>query len=988
MSWLFLFIGYSYILTGYTLVKMRFIRRYFLFLMTAVLSLGVCAQEFNYKHYSIEDGLPTNELYHVMQDSKGFIWISTDYGVCRYDGQEFLRYGVDDGLLTNIIFECYEDSKGRIWFRGMTAKGISYYENDTIKQILFPEKMMLSQGKKVLPKMIHAISEYQDSIFFGFNREGVVSFPLMNIPLGNFANKKENKIKKIVEINPNLYDSLSIQIPRGLVKFKKHGLKLQFLISNRYYSYDNVLSCLVIDDSSYITMKNQNINLIRSNKVVKSINIPATLLSMSLSQNGMIYIGTNVGFYKYRASDLSLMHQPLFVGKLISSVFEDNEQGLWVTTLNEGLYYVGNINLISDNKPKDLTETKYVKSFLKRNNDLRNKEELIVGYYEHNIDIFEEDSLIKSIPLYNKKNTVFDLTEHNKNIYIGSSWYENLKFLTQNNTLDKEKISVNKFVCSCLDTLFLGGTIGAYTTNGYDYTYLKDIRFSISNMTCTNAGLFVGGVGKLFLYKNGSVRELLKGQITGEVLDVKQTKKGIIIATKGSGIFYIKPDGKTKHYTEKTGLISNYCSAIEIDSNNRIWIGTNRGVQIFNEISFNNSVTITSQDGLISNNITDLICYNSQIWVGTTNGITRVDYDKVFRKNVPTPLLLKRVYVNETAVNHKSKQLVLSHSQNNLVFYFTGLSYVAKNLDYKYRLVGLDSTWVSTNAGTVRFTQLNPGTYNFELKAKNSAEVWSVVPLTYEVIIKPAFWQTKWFLLSILLVITGFIWSLFKLRINIVNKQNKLNEELLIARQQALNAQMNPHFVFNVLNSINSYVLENRALEASKYLAKFASLIRKTLENSFKETIPLSDELELLEKYIVLEKIRFNGEFEYSVDLFPNVKPAEIMIPPLLLQPFLENSIWHGLSNKQEKGKINIRITQTEKQILISIVDNGIGRIASSQQSSKQVYASKGMMITNRRLELAKKRFKDDFILKTYDLYHNDKSSAGTKVNLWLSLKR
>ena len=192
---------------------------------------------------------------------------------------------------------------------------------------------------------------------------------------------------------------------------------------------------------------------------------------------------------------------------------------------------------------------------------------------------------------------------------------------------------------------------------------------------------------------------------------------------------------------------------------------------------------------------------------------------------------------------------------------------------------------------------------------------------------------------------------------------------------------MNPHFIFNALNSVNSFISKNDELNANKYLARFSRLIRSILENSDHDFIPLSNEIELLQSYLELENIRFADKFKYSFEVDKNINPDEFRIPPMLIQPYIENAVWHGLRYKEKDGFLKVEIKKEESQLKVEVIDNGIGRAKSQElkTENQKKNKSKGIMNTKKRLEILNKLYKQNIELNIEDI--NDKQE-GTKVTL------
>ena len=256
--------------------------------------------------------------------------------------------------------------------------------------------------------------------------------------------------------------------------------------------------------------------------------------------------------------------------------------------------------------------------------------------------------------------------------------------------------------------------------------------------------------------------------------------------------------------------------------------------------------------------------------------------------------------------------------------------------------------------------------------------------------------QIAFFVAALLsLTVLGLLWSRQKNKVKTDQlmkeaMEKSFEKKLSDTELQALRAQMNPHFLFNCLNSINSFIIKNEQEQASEYLSKFSKLIRQVLHNSKSPKITLSNELESLRLYIEMESLRFNGKFEYEINVDPELDVDYLEVPPMILQPYVENSIWHGLMHKKEGiGRLNITIEKQESMLLCTIVDNGIGRKAAKQIKSKSAVKNKsyGMSITRDRLSYINRKFNESAHVEVVDLEDNHDNSMGTKVVLKIMIE-
>jgi LytS/YehU family sensor histidine kinase len=267
--------------------------------------------------------------------------------------------------------------------------------------------------------------------------------------------------------------------------------------------------------------------------------------------------------------------------------------------------------------------------------------------------------------------------------------------------------------------------------------------------------------------------------------------------------------------------------------------------------------------------------------------------------------------------------------------------------------------------------------------------VWNKDPLTFEFQILPPVWQRWWFIAFSLLAIIAGIWSIFQYRIKQINTKNRIEKEKLLMEksiieleQEASRLQMNPHFIFNSLNSIQGFITINDTVQAKRYLAKFARLMRLILENAREEYIPLQNEIDMLENYLELEKLSRNNIFEFNININESINCETTEIPPMMIQPFVENAIIHGIKNKEGKGLIELNFNIKDSLLVCEVVDNGIGRQKSDEikTKTKPKHKSTGMSVTRKRLEQFKIQTGSNAGVDIVDLKDEQGNSVGTKV--------
>jgi streptogramin lyase len=538
-----------------------------------------------------------------------------------------------------------------------------------------------------------------------------------------------------------------------------------------------------------------------------------------------------------------------------------------------------------------------------------------------------------------------------------------------------------------------------------------------------------------------------QGSIASTNCIKKDKKNNLWFATTNAGV--VKFDGKTfTRYTTAQGLSNNNVSSIVEDNDDNLWLltynglckmraqqGNKEGEKIQDQTPGSLFTNYLYADGFLGiggdfNSL--LLDKNGNIWAGTTNRVTRYDPEtdipdsdppniqlsglSLFGENInwldlekkkdTTFALNNGVAIHDCNFTGLSKwynlpqELDLAYNNNYVTFQFVGITTNKPgHVRYQYRLEGLDENWSSiTENPYATYSNLPYGSYTFKVKAANSEGHWSN-EFSYPFTIRPPWWKTWWFRTMavgflIALIYAVVRWQLhykFRLQLERSEKEKQLAELKQQASElemHALRAQMNPHFIFNSLNSINRFILQNNKTEASEYLTKFSKLVRMILQNSQHPLIPLESELEALKLYLDLEALRFEHHFEYRISV-PNDLDVDILkVPPLIIQPYAENAIWHGLMHKEEKGHLEIEVSVASDHLLCKIIDDGIGRkLASMRQTQQDArHKSMGLKMTADRITMLQRLNRDERPVAVNDLVNPDGTPAGTEVIIKMPL--
>jgi len=462
---------------------------------------------------------------------------------------------------------------------------------------------------------------------------------------------------------------------------------------------------------------------------------------------------------------------------------------------------------------------------------------------------------------------------------------------------------------------------------------------------------------------------------------------------------------------DKNNYQSKNISGIIRDSQNRMWISTAHGLYMAVNTGPNGGFAVINQytlaEGLIDmeSNLNALFQDSSgKIWMGTSSALVRINpilNPVLFSYNLPNLSitgirLFKESFdysdykIDNILTSGVPSSIVLPHTKNHLTFDFIGIN--NKNPDkvyYTYRLLGAEDKWSPlTKENYASYSFISPGDYEFQVKSANKNLEWTE-PISIKITITAPYWKRWWFIVLVAFAAIGLAYYLLRARITAI-KQKKDNERLVSENklrnleQQSLNASMNRHFIFNSLNSIQYFINSSDKKSANKYLSSFAQLIRKNLDSSTQHNflVSLNDEIERISLYLTLEKMRFDEKFEYELNVESDIDTEMIQVPSMILQPFVENSIIHGVLPKAEKGHIIITVKEEDECIIFEVTDDGVGIDSSLNQKDNFAgdHKSQGMKITANRIDLLRRINGDKLIIIGPFQVNQDGKSLGTKV--------
>lgn len=683
--------------------------------------------------------------------------------------------------------------------------------------------------------------------------------------------------------------------------------------------------------------------------------------------------------------------------KFVRKIVEDNQGNLLIGTAGSGLIEYapsnGNIKFYTFDANNNFSE-KYIIELAKVNN------QLFLGFNGSGVGVLDINTLkpLYTIDVGTKENQISDGTIWSF-LYDGSS---TLWIGTRENGLNALDLNTKK--------------VKQFTKEIYPFFEGNGVRCLFRDK---NKNLLVG-TEKGILFIENKTQKLIQvfpkntSQNLGSLKSIKclhQDKKGRIWAgTDGAGIAIFSPDFKLlRTFSTSDYLNNNVVYSLLPQNDSTIWISSNAGLT---SIIFNEDVILNKQkpvvrnydeiNGLQSNEFNTgayLQLSDGRFAFGGLNGINLFNPNDI--KETP---LSPKVYIQEFKVFENPidldqdvtflEQVKLKHFENSISFSFSTLgSALPGKTTYQYRLLGYDKDWITTTDRTyVSYTNLPYGDYEFQVKATNYDGRWSQDPTILKVSIATPFYKTWWFISLVLLSVGSIIYAWYRNKMNQIKEKEAIRlqytKELSEVEMKALRAQINPHFLFNSLNSINNFILRNDNKNASKYLVKFSQLVRNILNNSSSNFINLSEELSTIELYMIIEGMRFSNQFSYLIEIDPEVNANNVNIPSLLLQPYVENAIWHGLLHKDGDKNIIISVKRKGREFVsITIEDNGVGRKMAAEIEGPKQHKSFGMQIGENRIRLMNNGMDLSSSLQVVDLFDEHGNSKGTRIEIEIPYK-
>ncbi len=986
-----------------------------LFLFFNVLTTVLLSQNYVLKQYSVAEGLPQSQVYDIIEDHNGQIWLATrGGGLARFNGREFKVFSTDDGLVNNFISSLYQDDRKNIWIG--TSNGVSQYNGIKFRNYL------LEGGN--FSVTVSSITERNQTLYLGtsngvYKREGKAFVNVSNkLGLPGFSvtdvffdkndvmwithNKGVSKIdgKNTIHFSNDLirdtYPQCLAQSESGEMWSGTYGKGVFEFFGKQLKQIEKLDGLIVLNilpDGDWLWLSTLKNGVLRYNfktdeivKLQQSDNLPTKNCRLTFKDSwGSYWIGTSGGgLMKYAQAPIkSYTNENGLQGNYIYAVASSSDSGMWVSTGKKKLL-----------KYKD--------------------------------GLFEEYGVDRNIYALKIKAL---LEDSKKRLWIGTEGSGLMLYQDGKTKFYKSgKELGSNFIKDIIEDK--EGNIWVATSNGISKIspQLKNIK----QYNRRNGNLHFNRINTLWEDRSGriwygthgrglgiigthapEVLNLKTGLSSNIIRDLTEDKKGnLYIATAGNGVDVVSPytqPYEVVNLSYQNGLSSINIYSIFCDDQNVLWIGGDKGVDKIINPS-NNKRVVTNYGyaegftGVETSTGAVAVDGNGEIWWGTINGLMKSAFKDYNASPIQPKLSLSSVslfYKNIQGTQYEpnilnwyqANNLELEYRDNHIGFELNGTDLKQpEGIKYKWRLDGGSGRWTpASKQSDIFFSNLYPGHYIFQAVAINKNGIESD-ELRFFFVVKSPFYFTWWFWSLIALVVIGSVILGIRFRIEKVKQKAKaitdkleLEKEVLELEQKTLRLQMNPHFIFNALNAIQDQIREGNNKNARYSLMKFSKLMRQILEHSMEDRISLEQEISLIENYLSIEKITRENSFEFNVSVADDIDVEEEGIPPMLIQPFLENAIIHGIAGKSNIGLVEVKFSINESALVVEVMDNGIGReearVLKSQRG--QQHKSVALEVIQTRLE----NLGNDAVSASYtiDDVIEDGVVKGTKVSLVVS---
>lgn len=969
-------------------------------ILLCCLNVPSAAQGPYVKQMTATDGLPSNIVYQIYRDSESFLWFATDAGVARYDGSGFEPYSTSQGLNSNEVIRIQEDKLGRLWLFHLDGS-FNFLHNNTIHGASNAPFLDSLTSKRFFRRLY---AETGGAVYFYSNvGQSVFELDRSNKVAKHYVSRLSTDLREGGVLNKNTSPSFMVRkngefivfryggvyrmadwdaLPKAVdesvwihetyqvndsivfadVKCKRSLKKMIFkfhhdtVVDTVHFSYRNEKERLsdVFEDKAgnyWVSSFFSGVYCLKDGRLIRHFDIRKAQ-SITEDHEGNVWVASlKDGAYRIRPSALSHTHLPAsaFQGKGILSLFQRADGGLWATD-GQQLFLVDGFHVAKSSFADPAARIDQVV-------ELSDKSVLLGesnAYLKCLKGIYMSDGTVRYRQLLTDDKMVKRFSVDPARTKIAASHHGVYIYRLQQDSLFQADSLISR-VGNRIYYLYYNSAGELFANSDKVFSVEGDRLVAVPELSCfdgkiirqhlnLDAGteLFNFGGDSLYLFKDGAVcnlQEALVQPIAHKIKWMEYRHPHLFLACHSHVVFARDPLQALKG-----------------------------GALDFKTL------------GTTYNNIHQILLTEEALVVASDDGLSFVPLQDLSTAlhSVPMPYL-KAALVDGKAVG--SQSLPALQRKEKLQFVLGSIHFSDLPVKYAYKLDGLDEHWTYGSESSIVYQNLPSGRYLFRYKVKLSATDWSQ-ELSREVVVRPNLWEHPLFYVMLGIAAGLLIYYMLYRSRHKELKRRKIENQMLVLEQKALNAMMNPHFVFNSLSSIQSFILKNEVSEAGLYLSKFSRLIRQNMNAVKSSMTEIEEEAERLANYLELELLRTNHGFRYQIEVDKRIE-EEAMIPSMIVQPIVENAVWHGVADLAAVGFISIQFNYiSEKAVRIVVEDNGIGMVrASKKQMRKESHLQLGMDLTRKRVDLLGKKMGVDTAILIREAFPGA-PSPGTRVEI------